>query len=250
MTAATSTPPAGLPTEKRPAKGGIGKVWVYGEAGVGKSTTAADLDPDHGLILDTEGSTSALEAFVLDLGSWEEFLKRLRELEKGGHDFETVTIDTVDVLAKLCADSVLHGLAGPGAKERFLHASDFEWGKGWSAIEDEFSLRIAKLCTIVPNVVFISHAEEGTVKERSGLERTVMRPDLKPKGLRAFLEGFVNHIAFAEIDADGNRVIHLQPSANYVAKVRVPKGVKAPADPLAMRGPVLRKALEALGKKP
>jgi hypothetical protein len=43
-------------------------------------------------------------------------------------------------------------------------------------------------------------------------------------------------------------VLHTQPSADYLAKVRVPKGVKAPADPLGMRGPVLRKALEALGK--
>jgi hypothetical protein len=124
VTATTSTPATGLPTVKRPARAGIGKLWIYGNAGIGKSTTALDMDPD-GYIMDTEGSTTAL---------------------------------------------------------------------------------------------------------------------------RSWLEGFVDHVAFAEIDADGNRVLHTQPSADYLAKVRVPKGVKPPADPLGMRGPVLRKALEALGK--
>jgi hypothetical protein len=100
----------------------------------------------------------------------------------------------------------------------------------------------------VPNVIFVSHATEETIKQRNGMERQVARPELAPKGLRSWLEGFVDHVAFAEIDADGNRVLHTQPSADYLAKVRVPKGVKAPADPLGMRGPVLRKALEALGK--
>jgi hypothetical protein len=244
MTATTSTP-TGLPTVKRPARAGIGKLWIYGNAGIGKSTTALDMDPD-GYVMDTEGSTTALEGFIEDIGSWEMFRKRTMELANA--DFQTVTIDTVDVLAKLCTDSVLKGLAGNTGDEAYLHASDFGYGKGWAAIADEFALRIAKLCAVVPNVIFVSHATEETIKQRNGMERQVARPELAPKGLRSWLEGFVDHVAFAEIDADGNRVLHTQPSADFLAKVRVPKGVKAPADPLGMRGPVLRKALEALGK--
>jgi hypothetical protein len=203
------------------------------------------MDPE-GYVMDTEGSTTALEGFIEDVGTWELFRKRTAELAEA--KFETVTIDTVDVLAKLCTDSVLKGLAGNTGGEAYLHASDFEYGKGWAAVKDEFALRIAKLCAVVPNVIFVSHATEETIKNRNGMERQVARPELAPKGLRSWLEGFVDHIAFAEIDADGNRVLHLQPSPDYLAKTRVPKGVKAPADPLAMRGPVLRKALEALGK--
>jgi hypothetical protein len=247
MTAATSTPPTGLPTEKRPPRAGVGKTWIYGDAGIGKSTTALDMDPD-GYVMDTEGSTTALEGFLEDIGTWELFRKRTAELVEA--KFETVTVDTVDVLAKLCGDSVLKGLAGNSGDEAYLHASDFGYGKGWAAVSDEFALRIAKLCAVIPNVIFISHAAEETIRQRNGIERQVSRPALAPKGLRSWLEGFVDHIAFAEMDADGNRVIHTQPSPDYLAKTRVPKGVKAPADPLAMRGPVLRKALEALGKKP
>jgi hypothetical protein len=255
--------PTGLPTAKRAPRAGVGKVWIYGDAGIGKSTTAIEMYPDDGYTIDTEGSTTALEGFIEDIGSWELLRKRVGELETAEHGFQAVTIDTVDVLAKFCGDAVLQGLAGgPGVAdalkarvagkpgENYLHPSDFEWGKGWAAVADEFSLRIAKLCAVVPNVIFISHATSETVKERSGRERQVQRPELAPKGLRSWLEGFVDHICFAEIDGDGNRILRTQPSADYLAKTRVPRGAKAPADPMAMRGPVLRKALEKLGTGP
>jgi hypothetical protein len=253
--------PTGLPTTKRAPRAGVGKVWIYGDAGIGKSTTAIEMYPDDGYTIDTEGSTTALEGFIEDVGSWELFRKRVAELESSEHEFKAVTLDTVDVLAKLCSDAVLTGLSGgavstsleqrlnaskvPG--EGYLHPSDFDYGKGWAAVKDEFSLRIAKLCAVVPNVVFVSHATTETVKTRAGLERQVSRPELAPKGLRSWLEGFVDHICFAEIDADGNRILRTQPSADYLAKTRVPRGTKPPADPMAMRGPVLRKALEKLG---
>lgn len=246
----TATATTGLPTAKRAPRAGVGKVWIHGDAGIGKSTTALDMYPDA-YAMDVEGSMVALEGFIEeDNWSWEKFRKRVGELEALPEKdrFPAAIVDTVDVLAKLCADFVLKGLAGGGMSEQFLHASDFEYGKGWSAIEDEFALRVAKLCTVVPNVIFISHADDGKVKSRAGIERTVKRPDLAPKGVRNWLEGFVDHIVFAEIDADGNRVLHTQPSADYLAKTRVPRGAKPPADPMAMRGPVLRKALESLGK--
>ena len=240
--------PTGLPTAKRAPRAGVGKVWIYGDAGIGKSTTAIEMYPDDGYTIDTEGSTTALEGFIEDVGSWELFLRRTAELAKGEHEFQAVTIDTVDVLATFCGDYTLKGLAGGNASdEKYLHASDFEYGKGWAAVKDEFALRVAKLCAVVPNVIFVSHATTETVKHRNGVERQVQRPELAPKGLRSWLEGFVDHICFAEIDVDGNRVLHHQPSADYLAKCRVPRGAKAPADPMAMRGPVLRKALEKLG---
>jgi hypothetical protein len=249
MTATTSAP-TGLPTQKRAPRAGVGKLWIYGDAGIGKSTTAIDMYPDA-YVMDTEGSTTALEGLIEDIGNWELFRKRIGELEKAREGnpeaWPAAIIDTVDVLAKLCGDSVLKGLAGSTGDERYLHASDFDYGKGWSAITDEFSLRIAKLCAVVPNVIFISHSVEETVKNRAGIERQVARPELAPRGLRSWLEGFVDHIAFVEMDAEGQRVLHTQPSPDYLAKSRVPRGVKAPADPMAMRGPVLRKALEKLG---
>jgi hypothetical protein len=212
--------PTGLPTAKRAPRAGVGKVWIYGDAGIGKSTTAIEAYPDDGYTMDTEGSTTALEGFIEDIGSWELFLRRIAELAKGEHAFQCVTIDTVDVLANFCGDYTL---------------------------KDEFALRIAKLCAVVPNVIFVSHATTETVKQRNGVERQVQRPELAPKGLRSWLEGFVDHICFAEIDVDGNRILRTQPSADYLAKTRVPRGQKPPADPMAMRGPVLRKALEKLG---
>jgi hypothetical protein len=154
-----------LPTEKRAPQPGIGKLWIYGAPKIGKSTTAAEMDPDNAVIEDTEGSTTAIQGFIVDVRSWEEFRQYNRELAedaaKGDERlFTTAIVDTVDVLAQLCSDSVLRGLAGlqPG-QEQYLHASDFEYGKGWDAVTKEFSLRVAQLCAVVPNVVFIGGAQ-------------------------------------------------------------------------------------------
>lgn len=239
-----------LPTEKQKPQVGIGKIWLYGDAKIGKTTTAAEIDPDHTLVLDTEGSAVALEAFVKPIRSWEEFRATNAELAQGGHPFTQVNVDTVDVLAQLCADFTLRGLAGlqPG-QEKFLHASDFEYGKGWDAVRKEFELRIAQLCQLVPNVVFISHANETTIKTRSGGERQVMKPMLAPKGVYAFLEGFVDRIVYAELvpeeGGQETRLLRTAPSSNYLAGGRTPRGVDPPADPLPMDGRRFRAALEA-----
>lgn len=244
-----------LPTEKRPPRVGIGKVWIHGDAGIGKSTTAADMDPDHGITLDTEGSTKALELFAEDVTSWEHFRQLNAELAQDaakGDDrvFRTVTIDTVDVLAQFCADNALRGLAGlkPG-QQAFVHASDFEYGKGWDAVRKEFELRVAQLCAVVPNVVFISHSSTETIKSRTGAERNVAIPALAPKGVRMWLEGFVDHIVYAEVvptESGTAHLLHTQSSPDYMAKSRTPRGRTPVADPLPMDGRRLRAALEAL----
>lgn len=247
-----------LPTEKRAPKPGIGKVWLYGDAKIGKSTTAAEMDPDNSVIEDTEGSTVAIEAFVVDVKSWVEFRERNRELAEDASKgeerlFATAVVDTVDVLAQLCADFTLAGLAGvePGTEAtKYLHASDFGYGKGWDAVAKEFSLRIAQLCAVMPNVVFISHASYETVTTRTGAERQVARPALAPKGVRNFLEGFVDRIVFADLVVDENgqetRLLRTAPSPNYLAGGRTPRGVTPLADPLPMDGRRFRAALEAL----
>jgi hypothetical protein len=245
-----------LPTEKRAPQPGIGKLWIHGAPKIGKSTTAAEMDPDNAVIEDTEGSTTAIQGFIVDVRSWEEFRQYNRELAedaaKGDERlFTTAIVDTVDVLAQLCSDSVLRGLAGlqPG-QEQYLHASDFEYGKGWDAVTKEFSLRVAQLCAVVPNVVFISHAKETTIKTRAGGERTLWQPALAPKGVSQFLEGFVDRIIFAELvpqkEGEDVRLLRTQPSPDYMAGGRNVRGGAQLADPLPMDGRRLRAALEAL----
>jgi hypothetical protein len=249
-----------LPTEKRQPQPGLGKILVHAFPKVGKTSTVAAMYPEETLILDAEGSTTAIEAYVQPVHGWVDFLQAGADLKAESHAFHTVQVDTVDVLARMCADHAITNLAGGAAAtsgrnegKRFVHASDFDYGKGWDAVLSEFQLRVAKLATLVPNIVFISHADETTIKDRAG-ERTVIRPDVKPKGVRAWLEGFVDHILYMEVvtTPEGkSRVIRTQPSDAYQAGGRTPAGLSLP-DPLVLGdspqegGRVLREALESL----
>ena len=249
-----------LPTEKRKPTPGMGKVLLYAEPKVGKSTLAATMDPEHTLVLDTENGTAALEAFVHPIKSWSAITKEEPHVLRGDsfrgaikalvdeeHDFTTAVVDTVDVLAQLCGDDVLRALGGQQAG--FLHASDFDYGKGWSAITAEFQLRMGALCRAVPNVVFISHADESVKQDRTGAEYKVYTPALAPKGVRNWLLGFVDHILFAEVvsgEAGEERVLRTQPTRSYQAGGRTPLGAPKLPDPLPLEGPALKAALEAL----
>lgn len=237
-----------LPTAKI---GGLGptihnsKLLIYGPPKVGKTTLAAQLDPDHTLFLATEPGQDALEVYRQPIRSWEEFLTTGRELMKGEHDFKLLVVDTVDELARLCAEHVVTGLAGD--RKGFTHASDFEYGKAWDAISQEFRLRVAKLCNLGLGVMFISHVKEAMVKTRTGAEISKLAPDVGQKGMRKWLLGFVDLVAYAHViqTSDGEqRVLQLQPTENVEAGGRFPQGAPTMPALIPLDADDLKGALE------
>lgn len=230
----TTKPTSILPTEKTAGSGPsiyTSKVLVYGEKKIGKSTLAAELDPDHTIFLSTEPGQDALSIFNVRIKTWEEFLLAGAELSKGEHPYKIIVIDTVDELARLCMEYVIAGMTPPGRKG-FVHASDFEWGKGWDAVAQEFRLRVAKLSNLGYGVVFISHVKESPVKTRTGAEITKLGPDVGMKGMRKWLLGFVDVIAYAHVIQTGDgkqHVLQLQPTETVEAGMRAPRGVEVPA---------------------
>jgi hypothetical protein len=235
---ATETPPqtSPLPTTKTPPRKGMdGKtLLLFGPYKVGKSTLAAHLS-ESPLFLATEPGQDALDIYRQPINSWQDFLDVGKALVNGGDKwpFDRLVVDTVDELARLCAEHVLAGMAKSEgfAKDAFVHASDFEYGKGWDAVAQEFRLRVAKLCNLGLGVVFISHEKESTVKTRTGLEITKLAPDVGSKGMRKWLLGFVDFIVHAEMlqTTEGEqRVLRLKPSEQVEAGGRVPEGRDVP----------------------
>jgi hypothetical protein len=232
---ATQTKPTLLPAEKtKPQTGWAGKtILVHGPPKIGKSTLAAQLD-DRALFIATEPGQGALDIFRVPITSWEQFLNLGRELvERPDHGFPLFVVDTVDELARLCSEHVVTGLARADGLDpkKFHHASEFDYGRGWDAITQEFRLRVARLCNLGAGVVFISHTKEATQKTRTGLEITKLGPDVGQKGMRKWLLGFVDFIAMADViqTAEGEqRILRLQPSETVEAGARVPPGVELP----------------------
>lgn len=223
-----------LPTEKTSPtlKFETAKTLLYGHGGIGKTTTAVALNPDHALLLATEPGYGGLEAFVQPVTNWREFREAGTELAKGQHPFELLIVDTVDELFRMCQDHVV-------SENRIKHPSDLEWGKGWQLLGDEFRLRVAKLCALGYGVVFISHAKDEEIKQRVGtITKTV--PSLSGSAAK-WLLGFVDYVLFAtsEVTETGEqRILHTAPSENWMGKARI-----ALPDPLPLDASALTDAM-------
>lgn len=259
----------------------MGKVLIFGEPKVaGKSTLAMGLDPEHTIALDVEDGLSAIEGYKHRITSWSNghvtgegrtaqlelddhsfrgTIKMLHE-QRADHPFRIGVLDTADALAFLCAEYVLSSL---GRTEdnigQFVHASDFDFGKGWEAIRSEWQLRIGALCRVLDSVILISHADRKTEKDRIGAEFPVYTPALAPKGIRAWTLGFVDWILLARVERnDAGEDVHCvrtQPAQGWDAGGRTVAGGPKLPDPLWLPDPVtagatLRKELEAVSAPP
>ncbi len=224
-----------LPTEKtapslRPDRA---KTLLYGPPKVGKSTLASRLNPDRSIFISTEPGLDGLEVFKVDVRDWATFRKVGAELAEGKHEFTTVVIDTVDELHKFCSEDVCKKLD-------ITHPSDLEYGKGWKAVADEFSLRIGKL-TSLGGVVLVSHSKEVEIKRRVG-SVTKSVPNITGAS-REWMLGFVDYILFADVEqtSEGEkRMIRTALAEGYEAGGR---GIQLP-DPLELDGDVVREAME------
>lgn len=151
-----------LPTE--PISGTVGiedlRMLLYGPPKVGKSTLCSGFDKV--LFLATEKGYEALKGvYVLQIRSWEDFKKAASKLYKGGHDFKTIAIDTIDILISLCAEYVCNDL-------NLDHISDADWGKGYDMFKKEFEREINKLFMGDLSIILVSHTKTMDMSSRGG----------------------------------------------------------------------------------
>jgi hypothetical protein len=221
--------PITLPTEKTPPSLTLesAKGLVHGVPKIGKSTLLSQFEDN--LFLATEPGLVALEAYQVPVTSWEEFREVGAELAKGTHQFRTVTVDTVGDLLRLCQEHMMGKLG-------ITHPSDLEYGKGWSAVSEEFRLRIGKLASLGLGVWFISHSKDIEIKSKVGSVNKAV-PDLGGQS-RNFLIGFCDVILYAtsQVTEDGEqRVLRTAASENWEAGGRYTLTDPLPLDAAALR---------------
>jgi hypothetical protein len=205
-----------LPTTKTPPLANLTdySILIYGATKIGKTTFASQA-PDV-LFLATERGTNALEAYVQNVDSWEEFCGALGELANGKHNFQTVCIDTADNAHAFCVDFICRRNNINGPEER--DPADI-----YPAINREFRRVVNRLVSLGIGVIFISHSKVIEVKGKVKKYDKIV-PSL-PNTPGSFLVGLVDIVLLAHMQVERGdegkvtewRAIHTKPSAQHDA---------------------------------
>lgn len=135
-----------LPTAER--------VVLCGVEGVGKSTLAAQFP--GAVFMDLEGSTSHMDVHRLPtVTSWASSLEYVNALSKDHHGYDTLVVDTVDWLERLCAQHVC-------AANKVSSIEAFGYGKGFTYLKEEFGRYLDACSELVASgmhVVLVCHVQ-------------------------------------------------------------------------------------------
>lgn len=247
-----------LPTEPNtPALEGLlyRRILLQGPRKIGKTTTGVDFT-EQPLHIDTQGGSLNYGVRRVDCPDWTTFREIGAALAGGGiENYTGIIVDTIGDLAGFCQDYVVTALGGSENnmdKGEYRHYSEFEYGKGSSAVRDEFKLRVAKLCSLGLPVLFIAHEDEKEVSTRTG-SINVFQPEIGIKNQRNWLTGFCDALLRAAVidTAEGERrVIETQPTPRTPELgARTPAGGQPLPAILDLDGQALTEALSARVKQ-
>ena len=182
-------------------------VWhFYGEPGVGKTPLANQFP--NALFISPEPGPAALHAAAVEAGSWQDLKLAIDAVRNEEHGYKTVILDTVDVAYNLCATHVCE-------TNGWIDVADGDWGRGWRAVDREWTNMIATLRSLPLCTVFIGHEKREEIMERVG-SRDVATGRHRvstalPRSARNSLHSAMDFILRCEFTEENERVLRTQP---------------------------------------
>lgn len=215
------------------------RIFLMGMPKVGKTTLAASWAPDKTLILDLQHGTDLLpgDHYVQHINTWNEFEQAIDLIAKGGHPFQTVVIDTIDLAYKLADQSA-------AASFGKVAAGEVGYNAGRDMAEGLFRRAIGKLlgCRGL-GIWFIGHAK--TITDANDNERFI--PELD-KRVQMYVTGECEHVFYAE-KLGKKTVIHTQASPRFEIGTRLPLAAMLDMDARTLYGAMLA-GIKTLAGKP
>jgi len=214
----------------------------YGEPGVGK-TTLGNQFPSP-VFISTEPGTSAMLAASVPVNNWQDMKLVIGALKEEKHNYKTVVLDTVDIAYNLCATHVCDS-------NGWVDVADGDWGRGWRAVDREWTNMISQLRGLPMCTIFIGHEKREEIMERLG-SRDVATGRHRvstalPRSARATLHSAMDFILRCEMTEDNQRLLRTQPVENkrerIEAKARGQEGAMLP-ETLGMTFKDLRNAFK------
>jgi hypothetical protein len=198
---------------------------LYGEAGVGKTWLAGSAHDvpsmRNVLYIDAEAGRTTLDDQwpgipILNAANWAAYDQIYHALRAGGHDYQTVVLDSISEILEHCKDAVMQEMKDDPENERRDPdiPSIREWGKILARM-----LRLVRRYRDLPmNVIFIAHAEQ--VKDKFG--KTKWMPLVNGK-LQMKLPQIPDVVLFMyrqEVEGEQKRLLLTEQTDKAVAKVR------------------------------
>lgn len=204
-------------TISRDLKGKL--VMLYGMPKVGKTSLSAQFPKN--LILGFEHGWNALaNAYAVDISSWAEFKRYLKQLDKpeAKEKFNTVTIDTIGIAWTACEAYICQ-------QNGVQKVSDIPWGAGYAACTKEFESVLRKIIQGGYGLVIIAHDE---IRKEQGVNDTEIlchNPNI-PKRAYGIVNQLVDIIGYIDCEYDGqggsHRFIYTRQTPTIMAGSRFP----------------------------
>ncbi|MFH2047754.1 MAG: ATP-binding protein [Pseudomonadota bacterium] len=199
------------PVETDPLRG---KILIYGQPGVGKTTMASQMDNPYFLRCDKRQKW--IKTWGKDVNSWADFREQVQALLGEDHDFKTVVVDGIGNLWQFGVNEVCHD-------NGWEHINDSGHGKGYDYAKTKMVNAFNALASSGLGIVMICH-EAVKETEYAGVVREMIKPDMIPtcwkivNGMtdmigRMYIKGVMVDGVFTE-----RRCISFTPSTQYIAK--------------------------------
>lgn len=164
---------------------------IYGEPKIGKTTFGASF-PNSLLLAFERGYNSIPGVMAIDITSWAEFKKVVRELKKKEvkEVYSTLVVDTSDISAEQCQKYICRQLG-------IENIGDGGWtNNGWDKYKKEFEETFRSLSQLGYAIVFISHDKEKSIKPQNGEEYQQIGSSMQSSALK-IIENMCDIIAYA-----------------------------------------------------
>ena len=184
----------------------------------GKTSLATQFESPL-LIAFEKGYNAISGVKALPMQKWADFrtvLKQLRS-EEAKAMYQTVIVDTCDIAYDLCEKYILN-------REMVDKISDIPFGGGYALVEKEYDECLREIALMGYGVVLISHAEDKTFTDESGVEFNKIVPTLNKRARKvalrmADINGYIRNVTDQE-SGENKTMLYMRGTPRYEAGAR------------------------------